>query len=166
MAFCSNCGKEIGDGHKFCTYCGVAVEGTPQAEPQPQTEPQTQATSIFDTNEVEMDAQDIADNKAVSIFAYIGLLFLIPLLAAPKSKFARFHTNQGLVLFLAEVIVGTAVSIVAEILDLIPVVGVIGSLMSTAVSIAALALMVVGIINAANGKAKELPVIGSIKLLK
>ena len=31
MAFCSNCGKEILEGSKFCPGCGQAVGGAPNA---------------------------------------------------------------------------------------------------------------------------------------
>lgn len=48
----------------------------------------------------QFDPQDINANKGMSVLAYIGILFLVPLLACPNSRFARFHTNQGLVLFL------------------------------------------------------------------
>src|ERR1035437_3247453 len=44
------------------------------------------------------DADDVEKNKAMAILGYI--FFVIPLAAAPKSKFARFHANQGLLLFI------------------------------------------------------------------
>lgn len=43
------------------------------------------------------ELQDAQENKGMAVLAY--LIFLIPLLAAKESKFARYHTNQGLVLF-------------------------------------------------------------------
>jgi hypothetical protein len=52
----------------------------------------------------EADADDIEKNKVFAVLAYIGILFLVPLLAAPQSRFARYHTNQGIVLFLASII--------------------------------------------------------------
>jgi hypothetical protein len=50
------------------------------------------------------DALDIEHNKIFAVLAYIGILFLVPLLAAPQSRFARYHTNQGIVLFLSVLI--------------------------------------------------------------
>lgn len=102
--------------------------------------------------------EDIEENKVISLFAYIGLLFLVPLLGASKSRYARYHTNQGLVLFICEVILGALVAI----LLLIPVVGKIFSIVFSAVCVI---FMVLGIVNAVQGKAKELPFIGKIKLL-
>ncbi|MDR1151462.1 MAG: hypothetical protein LBK72_03115, partial [Bifidobacteriaceae bacterium] len=60
--------------------------------------------------------QDAAENKAMGILAYI--MWLIPLLAAPKqSRFARYHTNQGLVLFLLGVAYGIVSSILVGIIS-------------------------------------------------
>ena len=103
----------------------------------------------------EMDAQDINDNKVMAVLAYFGLLFLIPLLAAKESKFARFHTNQGIVLFI--------VSIIASIISVIPIIGwIIGGLAGLCTFI----LFILGIANAVQGKAKDLPLIGSFRILK
>lgn len=106
----------------------------------------------------EFDPADISSNKGMGILAYIGFLFLIPLFAAPKSNFARFHTNQGLVLFLCEIVFNVALRILSVI---IPFLGILNIL-----SLAFLVVMILGIVNAANGKAIEFPIIGSIKILK
>ena len=107
----------------------------------------------------EFDQSDIQQNKVMAVLAYFGLLFLVPLLAAKESKYAKFHTNQGLVLWIAGLIAG----VVSSILAVIPVVG---AILGALISLVMFALMIIGIINAATGKAKELPVIGKIKLLK
>lgn len=80
---------------------------------------------------------------------------------------ARFHTNQGLVLAIAQFawtfvsrIIVSAVGAVNETVSLI-----IGGVCSL-VNIAFAVLTVIGIINAAKGTAKELPVIGKITILK
>ena len=44
--------------------------------------------------------QDISDGKAMSILAYFGILFFLPLVVCPQSRFGRFHANQGLILLL------------------------------------------------------------------
>ena len=54
----------------------------------------------------EFDKKDIEDNSVMGLLAYIWILWLIPLLAAKNSKFAKFHANQGLILFILEVIGG------------------------------------------------------------
>jgi Predicted membrane protein len=100
------------------------------------------------------DAADIEKNKVISGLAYI--LFFLPLLACPESKYGRFHTNQALILFLGSI----AGSI---ILSLIPI---IGWILLPFFSIAVLVFAVIGLINGLTGKAKELPLIGKFRLLK
>ena len=100
----------------------------------------------------------------MAILAYFGILVLVPILAAKESKFARFHANQGLILFIAGIAVWLVVSIITSVLTwrlywLI-------SIISTVAWLLLLVLAIIGIVNAAGGKAKELPVIGSFKLLK
>ncbi len=106
----------------------------------------------------DYDTQDINDNKLMAVLAYIGFLVLIPLFLA-KSKFAKFHTNQGLLLLIVEVIWG----IISSILNIIPLIGWIISLIGSGIL---LIVAIIGIINVVNGRAKELPVIGKIRLLK
>ena len=48
---------------------------------------------------IDIDKQEAEEGKIMAIFAYI--IFLIPLFAASDNQFARYHTNQGVVLFLA-----------------------------------------------------------------
>jgi hypothetical protein len=50
---------------------------------------------MADNENIAIDPQDAQDNKIMAILAYLGLLFLVPFLAAKESPFARFHTNQG-----------------------------------------------------------------------
>ena len=105
----------------------------------------------------EFDQADISSNKLMAVLAYIGILVLIPLFAAKNSKYARFHTNQGLVLLIVAIIVNILGSILGRIH-----LGFIGWILDVLVFVFAL----LGIINAAQGKAKELPFIGKYKILK
>ena len=115
----------------------------------------------------EHDPYDIQQNKVMAVLAYLGILFLVPLLAAPNSPYARFHANQGLVLFLADIACGIVLGILTFILIWIPVAGaIIASLLSAVVSIGLLVFMVMGIVYAATGRAKELPIIGKLRIIK
>lgn len=151
MAFCTNCGTELPEGAKTCPNCGTASATEPEVKKS--------LDSILDTPEVEVDPTDANNNKVMGVLAYLGILVLIPILAAKESPFARYHANQGLVLWIAEMIAG----VVGSILVLIPI---LGGLLSTALSLASLALTIIGIVNVCNGKAKELPLIGKFTLLK
>ena len=102
----------------------------------------------------EYDQADINANKVMAILAYIGILVLIPLFAAKDSKFARFHTNQGLLLFI--------VALIAGAISKVSVIGFIGAIVGFLCFIFA----IIGIVYAAQGKAKELPFIGKYKILK
>ena len=57
------------------------------------------------------------NNKIMAAISYIWILFLVPLFAAKDDAFARFHANQGLLLFLASIVLG--------IIGVIPVIGTI-----------------------------------------
>ena len=99
--------------------------------------------------------KDVEDNKVIAALAYI--IFFLPLIVAKDSEFGKFHANQGLILLL----LGFAVSIVGTIIPFIGwfIIAPIGGLV-------VFVLGILGIINALNGVEKELPFIGSIKLLK
>ena len=114
----------------------------------------------------EFDQTDIQNNKTMGILSYIGLLVLIPIFAAKDSKFARFHANQGLVLVIAQAIITTVLSITAVILGLIPYVGWFLALIVRLLIPVVYIPSIIGIINAAKGQAKELPIIGGIRILK
>jgi uncharacterized membrane protein len=73
----------------------------------------------------------------------------VPLLTDAKNDpFVKFHVKQGLVLF----ILGVLVSVVSRMFML--------SSISLLLNVGVIALAVVGIMNAANGKEEKLPVIG------
>ena len=97
---------------------------------------------------------DVEQNKTFAIIGYIGILFLVPLLAAPKSQFAQYHAHQAMVLFIAEVILWIA----AWILMLVTF-G-FGAVIMPIVSIVVIIWSILGIVNAANGQMKPLPLIG------
>lgn len=161
MAFCNKCENQLPDGANNCPNCGAPAGNTQQNTQNAQDF----VNNMMNTNDTtsQFDPQDINNNKGMSVLAYIGFLFLVPLLACPNSKFARYHTNQGLVLFLLEFALG----VVTGILGIIPIAGlIIGGLLSAVGGIFTLVLMIMGIINAAQGQAKELPLIGKITLLK
>ncbi|NBG89063.1 hypothetical protein ISALK_11240 [Isachenkonia alkalipeptolytica] len=98
--------------------------------------------------------EDIEKNKAIAALAY--LIFFLPLLAAQDSSYARFHANQGLLLF----ILGFGGN---TILTIIPI---LGWIIIPFFSLFVIILGVMGILNAINGKAKDLPLIGQYRILK
>lgn len=108
------------------------------------------------------------NRKLFNVLAYIGILWLVPLLAAKDDESCRFNANQGLVLFISEIAVNIVNIIMSILLDLIGI-GIISLLWSIIVWAASVALFVfaiIGVVNAFKGEDKELPIIGSIKILK
>lgn len=131
----------------------------------------SQLNNTADTTE-NFDPKDVEQNKTLSLFAYLGILILIPLLGAKESKFARFHCNQGLILLIALIGWGVVQNVLMAIFRAILLNGAlwrIYSLMGTVLSLVYIVftvLAIIGIVNALNGKAKELPIIGKYRLLK
>ncbi len=195
MAFCGKCGTKVDEGVKFCPSCGNSMEA-PASEQQAQTQQAapaqeqpagannafTDKVKSFNNTSDETaahDAKDIADNKGITILSYLGPLVFIPMFARKSSKFARFHANQGLTLFIADAAYGIVQGILMAILRAVFPwnwsYGYLGgrgfvfdalSVILSLVWIVFGVLAVIGIINVANGRAKELPVIGKFKFLK
>lgn len=196
MKVCPKCGVTESDETKFCPICGApmpeaaaqntapAAPGMPTPPPmassqagQGSEQPKSSVTDVInglnntEDSTAEFDPNDIKNNTVMGVLSYLGFLVLIPMLAAKESKFARFHANQGLVLLIVEIAYGVLRSIVNGLLKLIfgAWAGWICSLVAFVLSVICvvfLVLALVGIINVANGKAKELPVIGKFRILK
>ncbi len=184
MVKCPHCGMELADDAKFCAGCGEKLEAAQTASEAPKTEAKAAPQAEFDLSDKikefnntedttdQFDAKDIADNKVMAVLAYLSWLVLIPLFAASKSKFARFHVNQGLVLAIVEIAWGVLSSIVVSILGAI--LGIVGlggiiaalSLVLNLVNLLFFILSILGIVNAVQGRAKKLPLIGGITLIK
>ena len=103
---------------------------------------------------IQSNQSDVTKNKTMAILAYF--LFFLPLLTAKDSKYAMFHANQSLLLL----IISVASNLVGA---MIPV---FGGMLSMAIGLGVFVLWIMGIINAANGEMKPLPIIGGYTLLK
>ncbi len=125
----------------------------------------------------QADIRDAQDNKMMAVLAYI--LFFIPLAtgAHKTSPFVKFHTNQGTVLFIVaaglSILFGILSAIITAILSasfatwgaLLTVSSIFGFIW-LALSIVITVFAVLGIVNAATGKMKPLPLIGRITIIK
>ena len=173
MSFCDKCGEQLKEGAKFCPRCGspVGTAGNTQANQNQQYQGQQYQNqnqqNYYQSNQYQNTNYDVSQNKVMAVLSYFGILCLIPLLAAKDSPYARFHANQGLVLFLSEIVVAIALSILSSIFTVIlwPI-AIIISILTIFISIGFLVLMIIGIVNAVQGQEKELPIIGKIRLVK
>ena len=98
--------------------------------------------------------EDIEKGKTMAGLSY--LIFFLPLVACPESKYAKFHANQALPLLIAA-IAGNV------ILGIVPV---IGWMLMPIFGLGVLALGIMGLINGFGGKAKRLPLIGKFTIIK
>lgn len=150
--FCPQCGAPIEEGATACRYCRTPVNG---ADTSSVSQSYSQGTVYEDRGMSGQD--DVQSHKLHAILAYFGVLVLIPIFAAPDSRFARFHANQGLTLLI--------MSIVLSIIDGIIGFFLIGFIVDI-LRIVIVILAIMGIVAAAKGEEKELPIIGEIRLLK
>jgi uncharacterized membrane protein len=116
-------------------------------------------TSEFDFDDVQ--------NTNVVVTACTYILFFIPYIFAPNSQYAKFHANQSLVYLICNVVLNIASKIICSILGFVPVVGsIVGTVLPLLVSLVNIALFIIGVVNAFNKQAKELPIIGRFTILK
>ncbi|MDD6306936.1 MAG: hypothetical protein PUA75_08385 [Clostridiales bacterium] len=94
------------------------------------------------------------DKKATSIISYITLIGWLIAFCAGDKEGAKFHLNQSLVLLLA--------NLIASFCTYIPV---IGGIVSSILNIVIFVFWVMGLVYACEGKDKEVPLFGSIKIL-
>lgn len=102
--------------------------------------------------------------KGMAILSYFGILVLIPIFAAKDNAFARYHANQGLIVCICSAISSVCSSLIGSILS-----GFLATIFSVVFGIISLLLFIlsiIGIVNAAKGQQKPLPIIGGITILK
>ncbi|MFH1608893.1 MAG: hypothetical protein ABH951_02670 [Patescibacteria group bacterium] len=94
---------------------------------------------------------DKKHNIGMAVIAYI--LFFVPLLSgdAKKDAFVKYHTKQGLALFLTAL----AINIISWIIPFY-----FWWTISNILSLGILVLLIIGISNAVSGKKRPLPIIG------
>lgn len=99
-------------------------------------------------------SNDNSNDTAMGILSYLGILVIIPIIVAQDSEFAMYHANQGLILLIG-----------AMILFAVGWIPVLGWIVGFFGWIVVMIFAIMGIINAANGKKKPLPLIGGFNLL-
>lgn len=92
--------------------------------------------------------------KATGIVAYISWIGWLIAFFAGDREGAKFHLNQGLVLAIAQIVVG--------ILAYVPIVKYVAGLLSLFLFVCWL----IALIGACKDEEKEMPLIGGIKILK
>lgn len=173
MAFCTKCGAQVEEGKRYCTSCGNDLGGASFSQKKFADDVTEKFNKFNNTSDstYEYGQADIQNNKGMAILSYFSWLVLIPIFAEKNSKFVRFHANQGLVLAIASLLWTVVNGILNKVLYAVlgntawAVYSILTSILGL-VGFVFVILAVIGIINAAQGKAKELPVIGSFSILK
>lgn len=172
MKTCKKCGAPIPQNSLFCPSCGNAESKTAESQKESETAQKVEEafTEWNDTSDYTRNyiAEDIEKGKVLSILSYFSILVLIPIFLAKDSPYTRFHANQGLILFIAEAAYGIATRILVALLSLFlpPIIPFLFDKLFMLLSLLFVVFAILGMINVINGKAKELPVFGTIRILK
>lgn len=168
MAKCTHCGKQYPDGTDYCPDCGSLLKNDYTQKGNSYFQDAVNHVSYTNREKTEFTNGDIQKNKTLAIFSYIGLLVLIPVIAAKKSPYVKFHANQGLVLCIIEGIywilrrlllgIGRAHFLLWGFR--------VASYALGMLEIIFFCFSIMGIIQICNGQAKPLPLIGKIRILK
>ncbi len=98
-----------------------------------------------------LNDDDVEKGKGLAWLSYLGILWLVPLLAMKENTYCKFHAKQGIIL--------TIWFVAISILGAIPV---IGWIILPLGYIFGLVLAIMGIINALNGKYWKMPLLGEM----
>ncbi len=164
--FCKNCGKEVGEGMRFCDGCGAPLAPQADAAQQPVNNPppvyQQNTTPpppppYYQQGPANTPPPASGDsNKVVYVLAYLGILCFLPLIVNPVTPTGKFHANQGLLLLITSFAGGILFGIIGLIVPIL------GSILSTVLYLGIAVLAILGMVNAYNGKQVPLPVIGKL----
>lgn len=107
--------------------------------------------------------RDAYRNRDITLLCYLPLLFWIPLVSRPRSRFARFHANQGLIMnivifswWIIEAILTSFFN--DQLLYFL-------SIILASFNIFVLILIGFGILSVTNEQARELPIIGRFRII-
>lgn len=135
--FCPKCGTQVPETDHYCPICGEPL-GVKTKAPD-----ESDHTAIF-------EPEDIERTKILSAICYLNFIFIIiALLLEPNSRFLRYHINQSIVLYVFGIICGIAA-----------VVPFLGWIVTAVGGIASFVFLIMGVIRAFKGRAKDLPLIG------
>lgn len=137
---------------------------------------------IMDTedNTKDYDEKDIESNKGLAMISYLGPLCLVPYLVSKDSKFVQYHSKQGLNLFVIELIVSIVSYFIVSVIQIPKICTLWGdatyecgvitpwwiTLPIDLIEVIIFVVAVIGFVFAYQGKAKELPIINKIKIIK
>ena len=105
--------------------------------------------------------RDAREGRWMSVLSYLWILWIIPFFLKRSSPFVRYHLGQGLMLLLMDCLGVTFLGISFLLGTLLPVATPAFMALGEVALLLSVLLKIFGIICAAQGKAKELPLVGS-----
>jgi len=156
--FCSKCGTENPEGAKFCSKCGAGL-GVAATPTEGAAKPETESSTGLSTN-------------VAGLLCYVGFLFawiggIVFVLLEKKSKFVKFHAWQSImtfgVLFVAWLILSRLLIDIGWGNLFYPNLGLIhaGIALGWIIGLGSLALGIILIIQAYQGKMWKVPLAGN-----
>ncbi len=114
---------------------------------------------------MNFEQSDVQKNKVLGGLGY--LIFFLPLIACPDSRFGRHCANQGLLVWIAQIVIWIVFGLLEWVLGWIPVIGwlvyLAHALLNIAVAVIAIYYAYLAI---SKGDARELPAIGHYRIIK
>lgn len=187
MKKCPKCDSNVKATDKFCSSCGAELK---KSKKKIDKESQDEIFNkigdnlekILDTEDTTKDytKKDVENNKGMAILSYIGPLALIPYFKGKNSKYAYYHAIQGMNLLL----IWICYTILAALLYMIKVTKscdhILGGIITNCVKVTPwwikfpvdiiglvlFALSVIGVVYALTGKAKKLPIVDKVNIIK
>ena len=162
---CPKCGAQLPDGTAFCNNCGAPLTGGApqpgaQAVNQGNAVPNNYATPNSLDHTAEFSPKDISDNKVLAMIPYLLGTFgiILALLASKESPYASFHVRQALKF----TVVNTLLGIVTALLFWTIIIPILAGICFAVLFV----IKIICFFSICSGKAKEPPIIGSLKFLK
>lgn len=148
----TGCGDCRTDGEGHCAGCGF-----PRAIYRVLDTPDT--TAAF-------TQRDIREHRAMAVLCYLWVLWLIPFLRARSSRYVRYHLGQGLLLLLMDCLGATFCGIAYLLGGALPVCAPAFAALAEVTFLISFLLKIFGIVCAARGRARELPLFGGYGVVR
>lgn len=136
--------------------------GWPEAEVNQALGLGSQAPTPVPAPPLNVQAIKISNTNVMAALSYLGILIIVPILTAKDDPFVKFHIKQGIALIILWAVIWILSFGWGMLMVIIkfPLFGLI-SILFPFLWLLSVGLMIMGIVNAATGKQKELPVVGS-----
>ena len=152
QAICPKCGADNMDKYSLCRNCGEVLFT--------EKNPVTSVATLSGLNNA------VVKNRLLSAMSYMGFFVIIPLCCSKNMSVNKFHINQGLSLFICEIVYFLSYMILSIILSNITTW--LYCLMGVMLSVMAIFLIysTIGIVSAFMNENRQLPIIGNMQIFK